>query len=83
MDDFLAHEDVLKRNEYFGQYGKINKVVIYRRSGSLKNKNNSHSAYVTFSEERDASLAIYAVDTVEINQKILRCCYGTTKFKKL
>jgi CCR4-NOT transcription complex subunit 4 len=46
---------LLKKMEFFGQYGEIKKLIII-------NSNNfsppSHAAYVTFSHEKEASLAI-------------------------
>lgn len=49
----IAREDILRRQEYFGRYGKIVKVAI-NRSNSYNNSYNSSaygpsaSAYVTF-----------------------------------
>jgi hypothetical protein len=47
--------------DYFGQYGKISKIVVNKLNAYNPNGPNgpSYSAYVTFNNERDASLAIY------------------------
>ena len=45
----------LKRNEYFGQYGDIKKLIVISSNNFSP---PSHAAYVTFSNEREASLAI-------------------------
>lgn len=45
----IANEDVLRKPDYFGQYGKINKIVLNRSQttgGDLRRA--SASAYVTF-----------------------------------
>lgn len=49
--------------EYFGQYGKINKLVVNRNMPYNPNnqKGPSYSAYITYSNEREASLAIYVI----------------------
>ena len=46
----IAYEDILRRPEYFGQYGKIAKIVINRNqiTPGDATKRGSASAYVTF-----------------------------------
>lgn len=70
------------KNDYFGQFGRISKVVVYKNStyNRTHNYSPSLSAYLTYSDEKEASLAIFAVDGLEIHEKILHCSYGTTKF---
>lgn len=82
LSSSLAREETLVRNEYFGQYGRISKVVVYKTGsyGKCSAKYSpSLSAYLTYSDEREASLAIFAVDGFEIHEKTLHCSYGTTK----
>jgi len=51
----------LSSYEYFGQYGKINKLVVNKNMPYNQNnqKGPSFSAYITFANEREASMAIY------------------------
>jgi len=45
----IATEEILKKPEYFGQYGKVSKIVINRNySGNGDPRRASASAYVTF-----------------------------------
>lgn len=45
----IANEDILKKPEYFGQYGKISKIVLNRSQVSNGDpRRASCSAYVTF-----------------------------------
>ena len=64
----------LRRYEYFGQYGKIVKVVINKNN--LYNANSPQgptcSAYVTFANKGDAHSCIAAVDGVMLDNRILR-----------
>lgn len=73
-----SSEEILKRPEYFGQYGKILKVVVH------KNHNlSSHgtiSAYITFAYKEDARAAIQALDGFMIEGHQLRASFGTTKY---
>src|SRR5690554_741204 len=55
----LANEDLLRKPEYFGQYGKIGKVVIHR---NLSSSHATASAYVTFVYKDDARASIQSLD---------------------
>lgn len=82
LSNNIAKEDLLVKNEYFGQYGHILKIVVYKTNNYNRNQKYSPalSAYLTFSDEKEASLAIFAVDGLELLDKTLHCSYGTTKF---
>ncbi len=48
----IATEDILKKADYFGQYGKISKIVLNRNhNGNGDPRRASASAYVTFSHK--------------------------------
>jgi len=68
------HVQLLRRPEYFGQYGKIQKVVV--NTNNLYNTNSpggpSVSAYVTYFRPQDALTAIKAVDGVWLGGRTLR-----------
>ena len=73
----LANEELLRKAEYFGQYGKIGKVVIH------KNHTPSHasvSAYVTFVYKEDAKASIQSLDGFYLDGHVLRASFGTTKY---
>lgn len=56
-DEFLQ---TLRGDQYFGQYGKIQKIVVSKaKEGS---HNNSVGVYVTFERREDAAKCIAAVD---------------------
>jgi len=78
----IANEEDLRRAEHFGQYGKINKVVVNRNKAYNPNGKNgpSYSAYITFATERDAYNAIQAVDNFQFEGRTIRASYGTTKY---
>ena len=48
MPPSIATEELLRRPEYFGQYGKIAKIVINRNHNPGDPRRASASAYVTF-----------------------------------
>jgi hypothetical protein len=77
-----AKEETLRRYEYFGQYGRIVKVVINKNN--LYNANSPQgptcSAYITFANKGDAHICIAAVDGVTLDNRILRASFGTTKY---
>ena len=77
MPSNTAGEEIIRKPEYFGQYGKIVKTVIHRNSSiSL----STVSAYVTFGFTEDARAAIQALDGYWLEGHQLRASFGTTKY---
>lgn len=97
-----ADDSVLRRQEFFGQFGSIKKIIINKRSTSLesfklpeyrsndtklagsevsyKSIESTASAYITFSTEFEAKWCIQEVDESILDNKVIRCTYGTTKY---
>ncbi|KAG0200968.1 transcriptional repressor general negative regulator of transcription subunit 4 [Mortierella sp. GBA30] len=78
-------EHTLRQHEYFGQYGKISKVVINRRNAPMPVAGSapgvpSVGVYITYARKEDAAKAIAAIDGSIWDGKILRASYGTTKY---
>ncbi|KAF9349770.1 transcriptional repressor general negative regulator of transcription subunit 4 [Mortierella sp. AD094] len=78
-------EHTLRQHEYFGQYGKISKVVINRRNAPMPAAGSSPGVpsvgvYITYARKEDAAKAIAAIDGSIWDGKILRASYGTTKY---
>ncbi|XP_062203694.1 uncharacterized protein LOC133905908 [Phragmites australis] len=79
----LCNESVLERREYFGQYGKVLKVSVSRLTGSLSQQasaNNNISVYITYAKEEEAIRCIQAIHNFVLEGKVLRACFGTTKY---
>lgn len=72
-----SNEELLRKAEYFGQYGKINKVVVHRNNSISQ---TTVSAYVTFAYKEDAKAAIQALDSYWMESHQLRASFGTTKY---
>lgn len=81
-----AQEDlhsVLRSEKYFGQYGKILKIVINRKSPSgmvAASLGQSIVVYVTFTRKEDASKCIEELDGSICDGRMLRAAHGTTKY---
>ena len=78
VPSYLASEELLRKAEYFGQYGKIGKVVIHKNHASAAH--TSVSAYVTFVYKEDAKASIQSLDGHYIDGHVLRASFGTTKY---
>ena len=65
----VAKTDKLKSYEYFGQYGNIIKATIVYKINPDNNK-KAYSAYITYSNEKEAAFAILCVDSLLIEGKI-------------
>ncbi|KAG4304275.1 hypothetical protein PORY_002250 [Pneumocystis oryctolagi] len=78
-----ANEELLQTlrgHDYFGQYGKIQKIVINKKNASHPNGSGSLGVYITYYRKEDAAKAIAAVDGSLNDGRILRASYGTTKY---
>ena len=74
--------DELKKDDYFGQYGKLKKIVvntnhIYKPKGSTE---PSYGAYVTYHETHEAAMAILGIEQHTMDNRLLRASFGTTKY---
>ncbi|KAL9601486.1 MAG: hypothetical protein Q9179_002855 [Wetmoreana sp. 5 TL-2023] len=70
---------VLRGDQYFGQYGKIKKIVVSKAKENADGK-SSIGVYVTFARKEDAARCIAAVDGSQNGDQTLRAQYGTTKY---
>jgi len=75
----LANVEKLNQFEYFGQYGTILKTLLTSKTNPDTNK-KTYSAYITYSNEKEAAFAILSVDSLLIEGKIIRAFFGTTKY---
>ncbi|KAM3415383.1 hypothetical protein BST61_g8910 [Cercospora zeina] len=68
----------LRGDQYFGQYGKIIKIVVSK----AKDPSHPHSVgvYVTYEHKEDAASCIAAVDGSKNGDRTLRAQFGTTKY---
>ena len=75
----IAKTELLNSELYFGQYGKIiRSMIIYKINP--ENGKKSYSAYITYSNEKEAAFAILCVDSLFIEGKIIRAFFGTSKY---
>lgn len=66
---------LLHQPDYFGQFGKILKIVINRKGGGsgLEGRGDQTvGAYVTFHRKEDATRCIHAIDGTVCQGKVLR-----------
>lgn len=76
--------NVLRSDKYFGQYGKINKIVVNKKNPHSNDNYHHHSpgygVYITYASKDDASKCINQVDGTYIDGKLVKAAYGTTKY---
>ncbi|CAM9541675.1 unnamed protein product, partial [Ectocarpus sp. 6 AP-2014] len=75
----LDSEEVLRRPENFGQYGKIYKIAISVSQAS-EPRPGTFSAHITFAHKEDALACILATDGFWLEGRQLRSNFGTTKY---
>lgn len=77
----IASEQTLRSLDFFGQYGKIEKIVLNTNNVYNGSKGGpSYSAYMTFSNPRESANAILSVDQFMYNERLIRASFGTSKF---
>ncbi|KAH7341006.1 hypothetical protein B0J17DRAFT_653680 [Rhizoctonia solani] len=72
----------LRSSEYFGQYGKVSKILLVKRAATV-NRPADVGVYITYHRREDAARAIAAVDGSPSpggGGEIMRASYGTTKY---
>ncbi|KAL7748528.1 transcriptional repressor general negative regulator of transcription subunit 4 [Sorochytrium milnesiophthora] len=78
-----ANEDMLRSHDYFGQFGKIVKLVIHRKlPPSLQTHDPQVSVYITYANPQSAAQAIAFLDGAYVvgEARPLRASFGTTKY---
>lgn len=77
----ISNEDQLRKADYFGQYGKMSKIVLNRNQASNGDpRRASCSAYVTFVHKEDTLACILSVDGFYLENRNIRASYGTSKY---
>ena len=77
--DFLLNKDILSSKEYFGKFGKILKILVVSKEDEITKK-KQNSAYITFSNNKEAALAILNFDSILIGENLVRAFFGTSKY---
>ena len=77
--DRLYSKEILSSEEYFGQYGLISKIILANKVDKKTGK-RSNSAYITFYSYEQAAYAILSVDSIKIDDMLVRAFFGTTKY---
>ncbi|KAJ2705554.1 transcriptional repressor general negative regulator of transcription subunit 4 [Coemansia sp. IMI 203386] len=76
----LSTEETLRSHDYFGQFGRINKIVVNRRQAGGSSHHPTVGVYVTYATKEEATRAINAVDGSMLEGRVLRATFGTTKY---
>ena len=82
LSESMADKNILMKYEYLGQYGKILKIIINKKKAYNQGSKfgPTYSAYVTYSEPSEASIAILSIDKIIIDNHNIRANFGTTKY---
>ncbi|KAF1813220.1 hypothetical protein P152DRAFT_465880 [Eremomyces bilateralis CBS 781.70] len=72
--------DILRSNDYFGQYGEIVKIVVSKPKETIGPHANSVGVYVTYKRKEDAAKCIASVNGSRNGDRVLKAQYGTTKY---
>ena len=80
----IRWKNVLLLNLMMAIWSKLRVVMILFMKNKVYNPNGpngpQYSAYITFQNDRQASIAILALDKLVYKDRTLRASYGTTKY---
>jgi hypothetical protein len=79
----FASEELLKGEQFFGQFGKIIKLAISRRPPATsggKTGENQIAVHVTYASHRDAFRAVQYIENSICEGRTLHATFGTTKY---
>ena len=77
--DSLYDKQLLLSPQYFAQYGNIIKIVLVSKEDKVFKK-KTNSAYLTFETKEQAAYCILSVDSIMIENNLVRAFFGTTKY---
>lgn len=77
--DSLADKSLLSQPEFFGQFGKILKLVVVSKEDEVTKK-RTNSAYITYSSKEEAAYAVLTIDSIMLDGHIIRAFFGTSKY---
>lgn len=82
LPEAISLPEVLCGAEYFGQYGPVQKIAVNfdKTSGHQRPINLTASAYVTYTSEVDAAVALIAVQECSLDKSLLKASFGMTKY---
>lgn len=82
IPELWVKQELLGLPDFMGQYGRIESIR-YGRSFILKQRNEvRHQAYIKYSHQFEASIAIAALDEVTVGDQIFQSSYATNKYCK-
>ena len=74
----IAKEEILRRHEYFGQYGKIQRVVVHPVAASPHNAGlPALTCSIAYASREEAEQAVLAVDHVVLDGRTLKATHST------
>ena len=75
----IAKEEILRRHEYFGQYGKIMRIQVSPAGTAPTSGPPSLRCCITYATREEAEQAVLAVDNVVLDGRTLKASFGMPK----
>uniref|UniRef100_A0A7E4VL66 RING-type domain-containing protein n=1 Tax=Panagrellus redivivus TaxID=6233 RepID=A0A7E4VL66_PANRE len=76
----MSDADLLRKNEFFGKYGKVSKLIVGTLPSNSGAGKRLNTAYVTYAKEEDALRAIHGTSNLYLDGKWVKTTLGTTKY---
>ena len=78
----LAREDIIRRSDMFGKFGRLTRILVNRAHPFNTDAPGgpSISAYVQYGRDSDASAAVRTMNNAVLDGREIRCAIATTKY---
>jgi CCR4-NOT transcription complex subunit 4 len=70
----------VKSNKFFGQYGKITRVLINSQTKDYYEQQGQCAVYIWYESTPSVALALKCLNGLKIGQGTLKCSFGTSKY---
>ncbi|XP_037931947.1 CCR4-NOT transcription complex subunit 4-like [Teleopsis dalmanni] len=76
----LTNPEILKKPEFFGKYGQVERIVINPNTRYMGTQSQTAAVYVTYTHADDALKAIQCTNNLDIDGWLIRSNLGLTKY---
>ena len=75
-----GQENTVRMNKFFGQYGKITRVLINNQTKDYYEQQGQCAVYIWYESIESVAIALKCLNGLRIGQGTLKCSFGTSKY---
>ena len=75
-----GQESIVRKDKFFGQYGKITRVLINSQTKDYYEQQGQCAVYIWYESIQSVAIALKCLNGLKIGQVTLKCSFGTSKY---